>query len=146
MANEVLGSGTAGTALAENDDRPIVLVASDDMTVLMYASVMLKDTGLFNVIVAGSSPEAIQTSKATKGEIKALLADFEMNGMTGMELAAKLTAERPHIKVLLMAAFPTGTLVLNEGWHFLPKPFVASQLAALITTLTQPDRPSKFAK
>ncbi len=79
------------------------------MTILMYASVMLKDTGLFNVIMADSSPEAIQISRATKGEIKALLADFQMNGMTGMELASALTAERPKIKVLLMSDFPTGT-------------------------------------
>jgi DNA-binding NtrC family response regulator len=146
MTNEVLGSGSAGTALAENDDRPVVLVASDDETVLMYTTVMLKDTEQFNVIMASSSQEAIQTSKATKGEIKTLLADFRMKGMTGMELAAALTAERPNIKVLLMSDFPTGTLVLNEGWHFLPKPFVASQLTALITTLSQPDKPSRFAK
>jgi len=36
-------------------------------------------------------------------------------------------------------------LILNEGWHFLPKPFVASQLLALVVGLVSPDKTSKFA-
>jgi hypothetical protein len=34
--------------------------------------------------------------------------------------------ERPKLKVLLMSDFPGGMLVLNEGWHYLMKPFVPS--------------------
>ena len=146
MKNEMMPSGSAGTTLAENADTPTVLVVADKLRVLEYASVMVKDTGLYHVITARSGAEAIQTAKATKGEIRVLLSEFRMGGMTGMELAAQLTAQRPKIKVLLMSDFPTGTLVLNEGWHFLPKPFVASQLSALITTLAHPDSRSRFAK
>jgi len=64
--------------------------------------------------------------------------------MTGIELAIEITALRPKIKVLLMSGYPGGTLVLNEGWHFLAKPFVPSQLSALITGLVDPDKKSKF--
>jgi hypothetical protein len=39
--------------------------------------------------------------------------------------------------------FPGGMLVLNDGWHFLAKPFVPSQLRALVMGLLFPDR-SKF--
>ena len=63
-----------------------------------------------------------------------------MEGMSGVELATKMTCERPQLKVLLMSGFTEGMLVLNEGWHFLAKPFINSQLRAerLIVGLCQP--------
>ena len=60
--------------------------------------------------------------------IHLLLSDFDMPGMNGIALATQISVERPQIKVLLMSGFTEGMLVLNEGWHFLPKPFIASQL------------------
>jgi hypothetical protein len=57
-----------------------------------------------------------------------------------------MTRERPQLKVLLMSGFPEGMLVLNDGWHFLAKPFVASQLRALVAGLTSPDKKTKFPK
>jgi FixJ family two-component response regulator len=59
-----------------------------------------------------------------------------MPGMSGVDLATRLSHERPGIKVLLMSGCAEGMLVLNEGWHFLAKPFIASQLCALIAGLT----------
>jgi hypothetical protein len=55
-----------------------------------------------------------------------------------------MTVARPDIKVLLMSGFPSGMLVLNEGWHFLAKPFIASQLKVLVSGLICPPV-SKFA-
>jgi hypothetical protein len=37
-------------------------------------------------------------------------------------------------------------LVLNEGWHFLAKPFVASQLRALVAGLVSPEAGSNFSQ
>jgi len=62
-----------------------------------------------------------------------------MPGMTGIDLATQITVQRPQIKVLMMSGFPGGMLVLNEGWHFLPKPFIASQLRALVVGLISAD-------
>ncbi len=45
-----------------------------------------------------------------------------MPGMTGIELAIQLNQERPDTKILLVSGLPTGILVLNNGWQFLPKP------------------------
>ena len=44
-----------------------------------------------------------------------------------------------------MSGYPEGMLVLNEGWHFLAKPFVPSQLRALIEGLITPNKTSKFS-
>jgi hypothetical protein len=44
----------------------------------------------------------------------------------------------------MMSGFSEGMLVLNEGWDFLAKPFVASQLQTLIIGLIDPT--SRFAE
>jgi two-component system cell cycle sensor histidine kinase/response regulator CckA len=113
-----------------------ILVVDDDPTILKFVSGVLN--GQYNVLVAKSGIEAIQRSEEFTDEIHLLLTDFSMGPMTGIELATKLTAQRPNIKVLMMSGFPEGMLVLNEGWHFLAKPFVESQLRTLVTGLIAP--------
>jgi hypothetical protein len=44
-----------------------------------------------------------------------------------------MTLTRPQLEVPLTSGFTEGILVLNEGWHFLAKPFIPSQLLAQIT-------------
>ena len=66
--------------------------------------------------------------------------------MSGMDLATEISLERTEIKVLLMSGFTGGMLVLNEGWHFLAKPFIPSQLRALIAGLICQDGDHKFVK
>ena len=113
-----------------------ILVVDDDPTVLNFVSGFLD--GQFNVLIAKSGIEGVQRSEEFKGEIHLLLSDFQMAGMSGIELATKLTAQRPQIKVLMMSGFSEGMLVLNEGWHFLAKPFIETQLRTLITGLIAP--------
>jgi DNA-binding NtrC family response regulator len=113
-----------------------VLVVDDDPTILKFVSGFLN--GQYNILIAKSGSEALQRSKEFEGEIHLLLTDFQMAGMSGIDLATKLTALRPTIKILMMSGFSEGMLVLNEGWHFLAKPFIASQLQTLITGLIDP--------
>ena len=103
-----------------------ILVVDDDPQTLELVSAFLR--GQYNVLTANGGNEALQRSKDWKEAIDLLLTDFSMAGMTGIELATKITLARPTIKVLLMSGFTGGMLVLNEGWHFLPKPFISSQL------------------
>jgi two-component system cell cycle sensor histidine kinase/response regulator CckA len=99
----------------------------------------------YNILTANTGPMGLQRSREFEGEIDLLLSDFQMPEMPGVDLATAMTIERPHLKVLLMSAFRDGMLVLNEGWHFLPKPFVASQLRALVAGLVFPEKNSKFS-
>jgi FixJ family two-component response regulator len=69
-----------------------------------------------------------------------------MPSITGIDLATLLCKARPEMKVLLMSGYASGMLVLNEGWHFLPKPFISSQLRAIVTTLLHDDLPFKVFK
>jgi CheY-like chemotaxis protein len=119
-----------------------ILVVDDDPLILEVVSGILR--GQYNILSANGGVQALQRSKDFKDAIDLLLSDFSMAGMTGIELATQITVARPTIKVLLMSGFTEGMLVLNEGWHFLPKPFISSQLKTLITNLLSPDLESRF--
>ncbi len=114
--------------------RKTILVVDDDGLVLDYVSVLLEKSN-YHVLRAVSGELALRQAEAYNGTINLLLSDFEMPGMTGIELATAVCKQRPGIKVLLMSGFDGGMLVLNEGWHFLAKPFVESQLRAIVVTL-----------
>jgi len=129
--------------MSELQPKKTILLVDDDPMLLKSVNGFLGDD--YNVLNASSGQDALRQAKEFKSEIHLLLSDFQMEGMTGIELATALTAARPAIKVLLMSGYPAGMLVLNEGWHFLPKPFVASQLLALVVGLVSPDKTSKFA-
>ena len=126
------------------NDQKTILVVDDDADVLSFVSAFLAD-GSYNVLTAVSGEGALNVAKNFDSTIHLLLSDFQMPGMSGIELATKLTRERPQIKVLLMSGFIDGMLVLNEGWHFLNKPFVPSQLLTLISGLISPNSGSRFS-
>jgi response regulator RpfG family c-di-GMP phosphodiesterase len=119
-----------------------VLLVDDEPDTLVALSVFLSVK--YNILTANSGPEALQKSKEFKDEIHLLLADFDMTGMSGVALATAITLQRPAIQVLLMSPFTEGMLVLNEGWHFLARPFIPSQLSTLIGGLVSPPGKSKF--
>jgi DNA-binding NtrC family response regulator len=129
------------TPAPQNDQKTILLV-DDDPAILKLVSGFL--AGDYKILTASGGAAALQESGDYKGAIHLLLSDFQMPGMSGVDLATKITVDRPQLQVLLMSGFPDGMLVLNEGWHFLAKPFIASQLRALIVGLISPGRDSKF--
>jgi DNA-binding NtrC family response regulator len=130
-------------ALEHQHSQKTILVVDDDPDVLEAVCAMLVDRS-YNVLRANNGKEAIQKSDDYKPEIHLLLSDFQMPEMNGVELAIHISRQRPDLKVLLMSGFPSGMLVLNEGWHFLAKPFIPSQLRALIVGLVFPDKRSRF--
>ena len=67
------------------------------------------------------------------------MTDFQLGGMNSIELATQITVQRPKIKVLLMSGFADGMVALGEGWRFLAKPFVPSQLLTVVADLVSPN-------
>ena len=65
---------------------------------------------------------------AFDGPIHLILPDVEMPEMTGIELAIQLNRLRHATKILLISGLASGMLVLNNGWQFLPKPFLSDML------------------
>lgn len=109
-----------------------VLIVDDEPQIVNLVSEILCR---YKILTARSGTEALERSEHFGGEIHVLLSDFQMPGMSGMDLATQITRTRPEIKVLLMSGYVGGMLVLNEGWHFLAKPFIPSQLRSLVEAL-----------
>lgn len=118
---------------AAHQARPTVFVVDDDPLVLAFVSRVVSHN--FDVLTATSGVDALSKLEGFEGTIDVLLSDFQMPEMSGVELATRVTALRPEVKVLLMSGFADGMLVLNEGWHFLAKPFLPSQLTTLIRSI-----------
>ena len=115
-----------------------ILVATNEPAVLDFISGFLV-RGSYNVLSASGGEEAVQQMNHYKHEIHLLLSALDMPGVNGLGLAAQVSEKWPNVKVLLMSEYSAGTLILNDGWHFLPKPFVQSQLSALIVMLLSPE-------
>ena len=120
-----------------------ILVVDDDPRILAAVSQLLSDSR-YSVLSARTGAQGLQESRAFSGEIHLLLSDFQMPVMSGVELAAAVTRERPETKVLLMSGFAGAMVALHDGWHFLAKPFAGSQLRALVAGLISPARKSGF--
>jgi CheY-like chemotaxis protein len=78
-----------------------ILVVDDEPAVRRFVTDALRSSG-YDVIGAATGREALG---AVYGESQAptlLLTDIEMPGMTGVELAARVRADRPAIRVILM--------------------------------------------
>jgi YesN/AraC family two-component response regulator len=67
-------------------------------------------------------------------DIDLLLSDVTMPGMTGPELAEKLTKKRSSLRVILMSGFSHAGVILQHGWRFIQKPF---QLADIKKTVKE---------
>jgi DNA-binding response OmpR family regulator len=104
-----------------------ILFADDDGQVQKFVAALLHKNG-YNVITANDGTSAIQKAREFHGIIHLLLSDVEMPGMTGIELAIQIGRDRPETKILLISGLDSGMLVLNNGWQFLPKPFMGDML------------------
>ncbi|MCA9620894.1 MAG: response regulator, partial [Myxococcales bacterium] len=112
-----------------------VLVVEDDEMVRRLAERLLRRGG-YTVIVAGSGAEALEVSAAHERAIDLLLTDVVMPGMNGRELARRLVAERPGLRVLFTSGYTDNVIahhgVLDPGVHFLAKPYSLDALMSLV--------------
>jgi two-component system, cell cycle sensor histidine kinase and response regulator CckA len=111
-----------------------ILLAEDERSLRTLVVKTLRTAG-YNVIVAADGRDGLEKSRQFNGTIHMLLSDVEMPDMTGIELATQIQIDRPGISVLLMSGMESGILLLNEGWHFLPKPFTSDLLQERIEQL-----------
>jgi CheY-like chemotaxis protein len=121
----------AKTSPSEDATSTVLVVDDEPQIVSMVSEILCR----YKVLTAKSGMEALERSEHFGGEIHLLLSDFQMPEMSGMDLATRITLARPKIQVLLMSGYAGGMLVLNEGWHFLAKPFIPSQLRSLVDAL-----------
>jgi PAS domain S-box-containing protein len=109
-----------------------VLLVEDDGAVRALARRILERQG-YRLLAAGTGEEAIQLATHHDGALDLLLTDVVMPGMSGRELAERLTAERPGLGVLFMSGYTEDDVlrrgIFETGTSFLGKPFTPDVLA-----------------
>jgi PAS domain S-box-containing protein len=119
------------TARARGDE--VALVVEDEPEVRALAANVLASAG-YEVIAADGPAEALEL--AASSEFDLLLADVVMPGMRGNELARRLAAARPRLKVLLMSGYLDGERLVEAGRSgFVQKPFTGEELARAVRAL-----------
>ena len=118
-----------------------ILVVDDDETVLNSVVAVLENAK-FRVLSADGGASAVKVANESAATIDLLLSDVNMAGMSGPDLGEILKKSRPAMHVMLMSGGADGTLlVLNYGWAFIQKPFVATKLVQMVTdVLHSPNR------
>jgi two-component system cell cycle sensor histidine kinase/response regulator CckA len=115
--------------------RETILLVEDEPAILKLTARMLESRG-YTVVVAGGPGEAIRLARERPGEIHLLVTDVVMPEMNGRDLAKNLLSLYPRIKRLFMSGYTSDVIahqgVLDEGVHFIQKPFTAPELAAQV--------------
>ena len=109
-----------------------ILVVEDDAGVRRAAERILQSAG-YEVVTAAGGDEALALAHADDARFDLLLTDVVMPGMSGRELADRLKAEQPGLRVLFTSGYTDNAIVhhgvLEAGISFISKPFSASGLA-----------------
>ena len=91
---------------------------------------------LVAVLAAGTPGEAIRLAKEHAGEIQLLMTDVVMPEMNGRALTKNLLSLYPQLKRLFMSGYTADVIayrgVLDEGVHFIQKPFSTEDLATKV--------------
>ena len=115
-----------------------VLLVDDEKDVREYLFHALQNAG-YAVVQASSGVEALTRFDHFGNDIDLLVTDLVMPGLPGDQLALRLLAQKPELKVIFISGNPKQTLCseipLTEGVNYLPKPFGFSDLEQMIETV-----------
>ncbi|HEY4595821.1 MAG TPA: ATP-binding protein [Thermoanaerobaculia bacterium] len=123
----------------ETGEWETLLLVEDEENVRQPLIQILGSRG-YKVLAAADALEAIQISQAHSGPIHLMITDILMDGMSGVELAERLSFKRPEMRVLFATGYPAG---LTEGAklggdaNLLKKPFSGRELATKIREILQ---------
>jgi CheY-like chemotaxis protein len=113
-------------------NKTIILVVEDEPSLRLLVRKVLERSG-FEVLEAASGAEALALWDHDKPQVDLLLTDMVMpDGMSGRQLAERLKADNPELKVLFSSGYSTELLgkdlALREGTNFLQKPYPPARL------------------
>jgi PAS domain S-box-containing protein len=125
----------AGPKESAGRGQETVLMVEDEPAILDLGKQMLELQG-YRVLAAGTPGEAIRLAEEHMGEIHLLMTDVVMPEMNGRDLASKLLSLYPGLKRLFMSGYTADAIahhgVLDEGIHFIQKPFSFDALVAKV--------------
>jgi PAS domain S-box-containing protein len=123
-----------------------ILLVEDEEQVRRIALNILRRQG-YQVIAAQNAGEALLICERHPGGIDLLLTDVVMPQMSGPELAKRLAAIRPEMKVLCMSGYTDDSIVrhgvLQTGVAFVQKPITPALLTRKVREVLDGDDVSK---
>jgi len=131
------GASQPDTAVpAASGGSETVLVVEDEMVLREMAREFLASCG-YKILEAGSGREALQVWWQHRSEIDLLLTDMKMpEGVSGMELAEKMLAEQPGLRVIFTSGYSddifSPEILERNNAKFLPKPYSYADLTRLV--------------
>ncbi len=112
-----------------------VLIIEDDVPILNLVKRMLEGLD-YEALEAATPGQAMNLAQTHIGGIDLVLTDVIMPEMTGPDLAKKLKALYPDLKILFMSGYTADIIaqrgLLPEDVHFVSKPFSRKELAVKI--------------
>ncbi len=122
------------SVMAQGDET--ILVVEDEPALRDLVVKILELCG-YRICQARTGVEALRVWGEHKDEIDLLLTDMVMpEGMSGRQLAERLQAEAPGLKVIYTSGYSPGMagkdIALLEGFNFLAKPYPPSRLAQVV--------------
>jgi PAS domain S-box-containing protein len=111
----------------------LVLLVEDEEANLNLSKKMLEMLG-YVALTAGTPGEALRLAEIHGNQIRLLLTDVVMPEMNGKDLAKLLYEKIPGMKCLFTSGYTSDVIahrgILEEGIHFLQKPYSVKDLAA----------------
>ena len=108
------------------DGEETILIVEDEEQLLFLAKLTLERQG-YKVLSALSPSEALALTENSTDPIDLLITDVVMPGMNGKELKVWMEKKYQNIKTLFISGYTSDIVakrgVLEEGVHFLQKPF-----------------------
>jgi two-component system, cell cycle sensor histidine kinase and response regulator CckA len=112
-----------------------ILVVDDEVALRQLLVRQLRSEG-YTVLEASYGMEALAVARASDEQIHLVLSDIRMPGMLGTELARRLVAEHPDVRVVLMSAHALDDLTTISDSRgvvqVLAKPFDGQTMLAVV--------------
>jgi CheY-like chemotaxis protein len=123
------------TVVAPPRGSETILFVEDEESVRELVGDYLAGTG-YHVLEAVDGVQALEVAAAHQGAIQILVTDVVMPRLSGRELASRMAAQRPNIKILFISGYTDDSIfrhgVLEGGVAYLQKPFNLKAIAQKI--------------
>ena len=112
-----------------------IILVEDEKAILDLTGAMLENLG-YTVLYASKPSEALDLARTHKNAVRLLITDVIMPEQNGRDLAWSLKNIIPELKCLFMSGYTANVIahhgVLEEGVHFIAKPFNSRKLAVAV--------------
>ena len=110
---------------------PSVLVVDDEPVIVQLVAMVLKQNG-YAVLTASGGVEALMVYSSYHSKVDLVLTDVVLPGMNGVELANRIRALDPTVKIVLMSGSVPDDIKVPPELQLLTKPFLPTQLIKVV--------------